>query len=198
MKPYNLIYYAEIPSTNEYMLKNISDFSDKDVLMAEIQTAGKGQFNRKWISDKPDNIYISVVLKPDLSPENFYVLKNFSLFMAVMLCKVFETYNIDANIKEPNDVLIDGKKIAGILSQSSIRGNSFNGLVLGAGVNLNFENQDLEKIDQPATSLNLLLNSPINRDEFLANFLELFFKNYDDFVKIGFDFIKNDYFQKKL
>lgn len=191
-KAYNLIYFSEITSTNTHALKNISEYSDRDVLMAEVQTEGRGRFDRKWISDKPDNIYISFVLKP---PFNSH-LNNIPQYLSVKFCETLETYGINPVIKWPNDVLINQKKIAGILAQTSIRGNTFNGLVLGIGVNLNFEKEDMEKIDRPATSLNLVLGKKVDREKFLEALLNNFFENYDEFLSTGFDFIKNDYIKR--
>lgn len=192
MKNYNIIYYTEISSTNTHAIKNLSDYSDRDVLMAEVQTQGRGRFDRKWVSDKPDNIYISFVLKPDF----VCPLNNIPQYLSLKLCEVLENYGVNPVIKWPNDVLINNKKIAGILAQTSIRGNNFQGLVLGIGVNLNFEKEDMEKIDRPATSLNLVLGRKINRDEFLEELLYKFFRDYDEFLASGFDFIKDDYIKR--
>ncbi len=198
MKHYNLIYYPEISSTNEFAMKNIADFSDRDVLSAEIQTTGKGQFDRKWISDKPDNIYISIVLKPQIKKENMTFLKDFSLYLAVKLCKILEEYNTNPTIKPPNDILINGKKIAGILAQSSTRGEKVNGLILGLGVNLNMEKNCLKKIDQPATALNIETNSVIQRDIFLEKLLISFFSDYDEFLTQGFMLVEKEYNKRKI
>ena len=195
-KTYNLIYFSEITSTNTHAIRNIANFLDRDVLMAEIQTEGRGRFNRKWISDRSDNIYISFVLKPYIKMGENSALNNISQYLSVKLCEILETYGVNPVIKWPNDVLINNKKISGILAQTSIRGNSFQGLVLGIGVNLNFEKEDIEKIDRPATSLNLILGKKIDRDKFLKNLLEKFFKNYDEFLNTGFDFIKDDYIKR--
>jgi BirA family transcriptional regulator, biotin operon repressor / biotin---[acetyl-CoA-carboxylase] ligase len=195
-KTFNLIYFPEITSTNTHAIRNIADFSDRDVLMAEIQTEGRGRFDRKWISDKPENIYISFVLKPSVKIGEDSSLNNISQYLSVKLCETLETYRISPAIKWPNDVLVNNKKIAGILAQTSIRGNNLQGLVLGIGINLNFEETDMEKIDRPATSLNLVLNQKINRDKFLENFLNRFFENYDNFLNTGFDFIKRDYVKR--
>jgi BirA family biotin operon repressor/biotin-[acetyl-CoA-carboxylase] ligase len=197
MKSYNLIYFPEISSTNDHALKNINDFSDRDILMAEIQTAGKGQFERKWISDKPDNIYISIVLKPEIKKENMTLLQDFSLYLAVKTCKTLEKYITSPAIKPPNDILINGKKIAGILAQCSTRGDKLNGLILGLGVNLNLEKSDLKKIDQPATALNIETNSIIQRDIFLENLLTSFFSDYDEFITQGFMLVEKEYNKRK-
>lgn len=195
-KAFNLIYFTEITSTNTHAIRNIADFSDKDILMTEVQTEGRGRFDRKWISDKPDNIYISFVLKPNIKFGDNSPLNNISQYLSVKLCEILETYGVNPVIKWPNDVLIENKKIAGILAQTSIRGTNLQGLVLGIGVNLNFEKEDMEKIDRPATSLNLVLNQKIDRDKFLENLLNRFFENYDKFLKTGFDFIKHDYVKR--
>lgn len=195
-KTYNLIYFKEITSTNTHAMKNISNFSDRDILMAEIQTEGRGRFDRKWISYKPENIYISFVLKPAVKIGEDSSLNNISQYLSIKLCETLEIYGVNPVIKWPNDVLTNNKKIAGILAQTSIRGNDFQGLVLGIGVNLNFDKTDMEKIDRPATSLNLVLGKKIDRDEFLKSLLERFFENYDEFLNTGFDFIKNDYIKK--
>lgn len=192
MKHYNLIYFPEINSTNTYALKNISDYSDSDVLMAEIQTEGRGRFDRKWISDKPENIYISIVLKPELTSP----LNNIPQYLSIKVCETLESYGVKPVIKWPNDVLINNKKIAGILAQTSIRGTNLQGLILGIGINLNFEQKDMESIDRPATSLNLLIDRHIDRDEFLKNLLEGFFTDYDKFLETGFDFIRKDYLNR--
>jgi len=150
-------------------MENLSNLPDKQVIVAGKQTHGRGRFDRKWISDKEGNVYLSIVLKN--TP-----LTNLTPFMAEAVCKVLENYDVKAIIKEPNDVMVDGKKIAGILSQSSTRGNILNGMVIGAGVNLNLNEDDLEKIDQPATSLNLLIGKSIDRDVFIEKLLNEFFK----------------------
>lgn len=195
-KTFNLIYFPEITSTNTHAMRNISDFSDRDILMAEIQTEGRGRFARKWISDMPKNIYISFVLKPAIKFGEDSSLNNIPQYLSVKLCEILEAYGVNPVIKWPNDVLVENKKIAGILAQTSIRGSSFQGLVLGIGINLNFEKEDMEKIDRPATSLNLVLEKKIDRDEFLKKFLDVFFENYDEFLNTGFDFIKDDYIKR--
>lgn len=218
MKKHNLIYFPEITSTNTHALKNLDDYADGDVLVAEIQTEGRGRFDRKWVSDKPGNIYISFVLKPVGAKSQREIIKddfikgrhtglplqdcsykyvcNIPQYLSVKLCEVLETYEVTPVIKWPNDVLIDNKKIAGILAQTSVRGNTFRGLVLGIGINLNFEREDMDSIDRPATSLNLVLDKKINRDEFLDTLLKKFFTDYDEFLETGFDFLKEDYVKR--
>lgn len=149
-------------------MENLANLPHKQVIIADIQTHGRGQFDRKWISDVIGNVYMSAVLK-DLP------LANYTPHMAEAICIVLECYDVTPTIKEPNDVMVNNKKIAGILSQSSTRGNKLNGIVIGVGVNLNLTQENLKRIDQPATSLNLLLNQPVDREKFTYKLIDEFF-----------------------
>ena len=81
--------------------------------------------------------------------------------------------------------MVNNKKIAGILAESSTKGDILNGIIIGVGINLNTDNSILEKIDQPATSLNLETGKFLNKDEFLTLFFDEFEKNYPAFLQKG-------------
>ena len=96
-----------------------------------------------------------------------------------------------------NDVLVDGKKIAGILSESVMQGHNFKGLVLGAGINLNVKSEDLKQItDKEVTALNLEIGQTINKNIFLDKLINKFFENYDNFLQNGFNMIETDYIKR--
>ncbi|MBL8025777.1 MAG: biotin--[acetyl-CoA-carboxylase] ligase [Fibrobacteres bacterium] len=190
--PFNIKFLSEVDSTNLYAIRNLSNLSDKEVICAEIQTGGIGRHSRKWISDKKDNIYLSIILKPFGAPSEL-PLSALPQYMSVVLCRLLESFSIKAEIKWPNDTLVDGKKLAGILCQSAFSGTNLDGFVLGLGVNLNLTQNDIKQISQPATSLNLLTGSAINRDKFRDNLLKNFFAQYDTFLSEGFQFIHNEY-----
>ena len=187
----NIIKFKNINSTNKYALENIDSIAANSVVTAETQDAGRGRFSRKWISDKKGNCYISFVLKPDLCYRNNF--PNLTQYLSVVLCRELKKYNIQPNIKWPTDVQINGKKIAGILSEVAFLGNNFKGIVLGVGVNLNLEEEDIAKIDIPATSLNLETNTKTDCEKFINEFIESFFENYDDIIKNGFTSIRAEY-----
>ena len=88
---------------------------------------------------------------------------------------------------------MNGKKIAGILSETSMQGTMFKGIALGIGVNLNTPKTLLDTIDKPATSLSVELKKEINRDEFLNSLVDEFFSGYDLFLKTGFSMIRDFY-----
>ena len=185
------LFFEEITSTNDYAKEHFAETDDKTIIYANNQTNGHGRLGRKWVSTDGNglNLYASIVLKPPkVCPYN-----NFTQYVSVVLCRVLEDYNIKSNIKWPNDVLVNGLKICGILAE---RTSQMNGFVIGIGVNLNLSKEETESIDRPATSLNLILSKSIDRDEFLEKFCTEFEKNYNDFLKQGFGYIREEYLKR--
>jgi len=189
-----LLYLEEVDSTNAYVKTHMAELNDKTVVYTSHQTSGRGRLSRKWLDTGSDNIYMTICLKP--SNEFKEVYSNLTQLLSVVLCLTLEDYGIKPQIKWPNDVLIDGKKIAGILSETSIQGSTFLGLALGIGINLNSTTNELSKIDKPATSLSIILGEKINRDDFLHALLDKFCLLYNNFLEEGFLYIKNDYIKR--
>ncbi|MBM3700552.1 MAG: biotin--[acetyl-CoA-carboxylase] ligase [Actinobacteria bacterium] len=198
MRETNKIHFTEIESTNDYALKNMEDIQDGTVIYADVQTKGKGRNSRTWVSEK-GNLFMSLVLKPEYNLGKKNSLCAIVHYTAVVLTRVLETkYSVKAKIKWPNDLLVDNKKIAGILIEAVIQGSNLQGIVVGIGVNLNMEKDLLERLDQAATSLNLLLNQKISRDKFLDYLLEEFFSRYEKLLEKGFSLIKKEYILKNM
>ena len=192
----NILRFEQLVSTNDYALEHLEDLSDRQVILAEVQTGGHGRFDRKWVSHVPDNIYVSLVLKPDLPLDESSPLANITQYMSLALCDVLETYGVYGTIKWPNDVLVDGRKICGLLSQTIIRDSRLAGYVLGVGINLNMPADVLAGIDPPATALNRVTGLPVNREDFLSRLLARFFKGYETFLEQGFTSIQDRYTQR--
>ena len=187
---HRVLFFSTVDSTSSYALRNLETLSDRQVILAETQTKGHGRMRRYWISSCPQNIYMSMVLKPFPFSEH---LSNLTQYTSAILCDVMDSYGVYAEVKWPNDVLVHGRKIAGILGESSFQGDHFQGYVLGAGINLNMNLHDIEMIDQPSTALNLLTGSAVNREDFLRAFLDRFFYEYELFLQNGFAIIKKVY-----
>ena len=191
---YKKVQLDRVSSTNVFALEHLAELDDKTIISADTQDFGHGRFDRKWFSSKPNNIYASIVLKPqDFSCE---ILSNLTQYMCVVLSDVLVEYGLKPEIKWPNDVLIDGKKIAGILAETSFMGQILKGFVLGIGVNLNLSKEDVLLIDQRATAVNLELRKSVDKDDFFDKLFDRFFENYDEFMEKGFEFIKVAYCQK--
>ena len=191
-----VITLPQTDSTNNYAKLNINDLEDKSVVHAVRQTNGRGRFNRRWIDLGDENLFFSIVLKP--CDDFISILPNITQYACLVLCRVLENYGVNAQIKWPNDVMIDGKrKISGILSEIVMEGGELKGLVVGIGVNLNAERKDVDLIpDRVVTSLNLEIGRSVNMKSFLEEFLKEFFSNYEIFLKQGFSYIKNDYIKR--
>lgn len=192
----NIISFKQLDSTNKYAKQNIETLADKTVISADFQTNGYGRFDRSWVDLGTENIYMTFVLKP--SEQISSVHANLTQYLSVCLCKQLEKINLSPQIKWPNDVLLKGKKVCGILAETVIRGGTLKGIVLGIGVNLNASTESLSGIDRPATSLNIETGYPINKDEFMHELIGIFFNHYEEFLEQGFPFIKNNYEQISL
>lgn len=190
----NLFYIEEVDSTNKYAKEHIQDLSDKTVVYTFNQTSGRGRLDRKWTYLGKDNIYASIVLKPSEDMREVY--SNLTQYLCVVLAQTFEEYGVEPKIKWPNDIQINSKKISGILAEGVIEKGKLEGLVLGFGINLNTKKELLDKINQPATSLNIETGEDIDKEIFLKKLLAKFCLMYDKFIETGFLLIKEEYLKR--
>jgi len=132
---------------------------------------------------------MSLVIKPD-RPYAEIPLVNFTQYLSLCLCRVLSGYGISPIIKWPNDVLVNGGKIAGILSETVFEGSRFLGMVLGVGVNLNSDPSVSHSIDQSVTSLATLTGETIDKIFFAQRLFADYLEQYEFFVSGGFGAIK--------
>lgn len=179
----NIIRFKELDSTSVYAHKHLEELRDFDVISCDLQTEGHGQFERKWYSsnERGGNIYISIILKPS----NITHLNELTRYVALQAAKTLRRYGLETTFKYPNDILINGKKIAGFLAESEFLGSNFKGVIVGCGINLNLDKKDVENIDRSATSIYLETGKTVDKEEFLENLLEDFKKDYNDFLING-------------
>ncbi len=147
------------------------------VVVAEIQSRGKGRLGRKWIT-KPGGLYMSVVLKPAIDPMH---ASSITLLAAVSVTKALRGAGLEAVIKWPNDVLVNGKKICGILTEMSAETDIVNFIILGIGVNVNNE----VPLDA-ATTMRVELGHEVDRAKFAQSLLEMLEEDYLTFKDEGF------------
>jgi BirA family biotin operon repressor/biotin-[acetyl-CoA-carboxylase] ligase len=195
MSKYSIVTLNEVHSTNSYALDNLPFLDNRTVIFTTCQTSGRGRYNRKWVCDNSENIYMSIVLKPDNISD--FPFPNLTQYLSIALCNVLEKdFSLNPVIKWPNDILVEGAKISGILAESYMENNTVKGIVLGLGLNVNMEKETLEKIDQKATSIFALTGKNYDCETITRKICDEFFLNYDKFVKEGFSFIKDKYIQK--
>lgn len=195
MSKYYIKKLDKVHSTNSYALDNFSSLEDRTVVFTKQQTNGRGRYNRHWVSDENENLFVSFVLKPANIAS--YPFSNLTQYLSVIVCDFFEEkFNINANIKWPNDILVEKAKISGILAEAYTEHNKIKGIVLGFGLNINMNKKTIETIDQKATSLSIIKNETLNVDKILDEISDRFFDNYDEFVQKGFSFIKDNYIKR--
>src|SRR5262249_21329770 len=129
-------YFPDLDSTNRVAYKLAADgAAEGEVVLAETQTRGKGRLGRSWFSPPGLNLYLSVILRPKLAPSDAPLL---TLVSAVALADTVQRFlGMSPAIKWPNDILVGGKKLAGILTESSVDSQRLHFVVVGIGVNLN-------------------------------------------------------------
>lgn len=187
------LYLKRVDSTNKWAKSHISELEDKTLVYTYDQTEGRGRLDRKWTNVGNDNIYASIVLKPEGKLKEVY--SNLTQYLCLVIAQVMEEYGTNPKIKWPNDIQINSKKISGILAEGAgvNTDGKIEGLVLGFGINLNSSKEILETINQPATSLNIEIGSKVDKEEFLKKVFDRFCLMYDKFIEEGFLSIKADY-----
>jgi len=143
------IQLDSIDSTNNWVKSHLSELSSFTCVTALEQTAGRGRFKRQWISPRGQNIYATLFFTV---PRDAPYLNNLGQLMAFACAKTLRGIGFSAQIKWPNDILIQEKKIAGVLTETVTQGKLVS-LIIGIGINVNLPPEALESIDQPATSL---------------------------------------------
>jgi BirA family biotin operon repressor/biotin-[acetyl-CoA-carboxylase] ligase len=177
--------FDSIDSTNAEMLRSLADAKAKagDVVLAELQTGGRGRRGKAWASPFAANLYCSVLASFE---DGAGSLDGLSLVVGISLVEALEQQGIEnAKLKWPNDVLVDNKKLAGILLEVSGDPTGLCHVVIGVGVNINMHNA-LGKIDQPWLSMAKILQKPIDKNTVLINLLQALDKNIALFKVQGF------------
>ncbi len=169
----NFIYSEEIDSTNTFLINKNNKFNnDGTVLLAEKQNTGRGRKDRVWYSAKGQNLTFSILLTNKKYLGDKFNLINFAASLSVANA-IENLYQLRTELKWPNDVLVNGKKIAGILLESISQGNKIERLVIGIGVNVN-QVMFQGSYNLPPTSIKLETNDSIDRERLLAELLNTF------------------------
>lgn len=167
-------YQDEMESTNTTLLElGEKGASEGTVIIADRQTGGRGRLDRKWMSPSGSNLYISVLFRPEIVASDAPL---FTLIASIALNKVIEKSGVlGAKIKWPNDIQIDGKKVAGVLTEMRPRREMADFIVVGIGVNINmtreFMNEELGEVAYIATSIKEHIGKDLNRSKFAADLL---------------------------
>lgn len=163
-----LLYFTSTTSTMDVARAEAdADAAEGTIVLAEEQTAGRGRFGREWVSPAGKNLYLTLVLRPTIER-----LRQLAIItpLAVSLA-IEETTGLTPQIKWPNDVLLSGRKVCGILIETEFSGSDPRYALIGVGVNVNFEIDPATEIGAIATSIKQELNADANREAVLAALL---------------------------
>lgn len=179
--------FEEVGSTNEIAFELARNGAPEGtIVIADSQTRGKGRLSRNWISPPGVNLYISAVFRPPIYSEDAPFL---TLVASIAVAEAVKNMGADAIIKWPNDVLVNGKKVAGVLTQMQTKGDRVDFVMLGVGVNINMTRemmeQDMGDVAQIATSLRELLGQEVDRVRFSADLINELEIWYTKFLREG-------------
>lgn len=180
----NVYYYESIDSTNA-ACKRTENAPDGSVFISDAQTGGRGRLGRKWSSPKGCAVYMSICLEPKIPVEQ---VSQLTLVAGMAVCRAIRS----SRIKWPNDVLIDGKKIGGILTEMTAEVDCANRVIIGIGINVNNEVFTVDLVKK-ATSLYRETGKKHRREQIICDVLEEFWKLYDNFISDGFAALKHEY-----
>lgn len=185
------IHFDTIDSTNTWTKKNAAtlDAHQLTCVTALEQTAGRGRFFRKWISPKGQNIYATLFF---CLPRDCPYIINLGQILSLSCIAVLKKKGFAPQVKWPNDIFLDGKKVSGILCET-VSFEDRIGIVLGIGINVNMSNELLEGIDQPATSLAQLSGQTWTLEQILEPLLKQFLKDLEVLLTKGFEPFRDTY-----
>lgn len=186
------IHYFEECATTQTIAHELARKGAQDgtVVIAETQTNGKGRMSRPWESTKGKGIWMTVIIKPDVLPHQ---APQFTLVAAVSIVNAIQSLysNFTPVIKWPNDILINGLKCTGILTEMIAEMDRVQALLIGIGINVNQQRDDFpEDLHAIATSLSIEEKSTLNRAELVGTILNYLEKYSELYVTQGFSPIK--------
>lgn len=179
----HLEYHEELDSTNN-RAKRLGEEGAPDgtLVTADYQTAGKGRRGRGWVSERGTGIWMSLLLRPDVPPSSASML---TLVAALAVVKgIKAATGLDSQIKWPNDIVLNGKKICGILTEMSAELEHIHYVVIGIGINANIR-EFPEEIRDKATSLYLESGQMVVRSQVIAAVMKAMNQYYGIFLESG-------------
>ena len=170
-----LLFFQEVASTMDEAARQAqAGAQEGTVVVAETQTAGRGRLGRSWVS-RPGNLYLTIVLRPTLQTLPFL-----SCLAGVAVARALgqatglrpSEEGLQPRLRWPNDVLLGGKKVAGILVESALEGDAVRYALVGIGINVDLDTSKVQEIANLATSLNAVASNPVSREEALRRLLQ--------------------------
>lgn len=190
---HSIHYYQEIGSTNDEAFRlGMEGAPEGTVIVANSQSAGKGRLQRSWFSPPSSNIYTSVILRPEFNPAD---APRITIMAGLAAAQTIETYcPRKTRIKWPNDILLDGKKVCGILAQMQSNEDKIDFIILGIGINVNIAADEFPpEIRNIATSIAAQSGGYHSRQDLLITLYKNLSKWYKTLTSTGFEMIREEW-----
>lgn len=171
------VYLESVDSTQTYLSSKMKSEREGDIAISEIQTTGKGREGRSWVSQE-GGLWMTIVLRPPSAR----VLERLVYLGANAVIDTLSEYGVRCSIKPPNDVYSNGKKIAGILTDTVIQGD-LSVVYLGVGVNVNNDPSKEDSISEIATSVSKIIGAYLDLTQFTVSFLRHLDQLYVDEIE---------------
>ena len=187
----DVVCYNDVDSTNSVCkIEALNGAEEGMVIVAETQSGGRGRLGRTWNSQRGEGVYMTVLLRPDIDPSK---LSSITLSAGLAVCEALnKDFGLKTQIKWPNDIILNGKKICGILTEMSGQLQKVDFVVVGIGINVNVINFP-DEIKDKATSIFIETGEKFKRSPIAKSVLIHFDEIYKKFVEKGFAAIKEDY-----
>ncbi len=188
-----IIHYKQVDSTNSFLSKLVREkkVHENLVLVADYQTNGKGQREKKWYSANNKNLLFSMYINPDhyMVAQKVY----FNIITSIAIIYTLKHYikNSRIEIRSPNDILVDDHKISGILIETTILKRKIKTIIIGVGINVNQKRFSFK--ENNPTSITKLLKHNIDKNEILNLFLEHFSRLFTCFKEKKYSFLNKEY-----
>ena len=188
-----IIHYKKVKSTNSLLSKLVADNKTHDnlVIVADYQTGGRGQREKKWKSVKNKNLLFSVYISPDdcFVDQKIY----FNIITSLSIVYTLDKYIKDSEIqiKWPNDILVNNHKISGILIESTVLKEKIKKIIIGVGININ--QIRFPFTENIPTSMKKILKKEFDKQVFLMDFLKNFSQLFESFKEKKYEFLDQEY-----
>ena len=183
----NTLYYKSLHSTNIRAKALASDGAPEGTMViAEVQTSGRGRMGRRWFSPAYRNLLFSLLLRPKIQKEQIFALT--MILALATIDGVEDVSGLLPMIKWPNDLYVGRKKLAGILTEFSLRDGETDYVILGLGLNVNWRPEGEREISNPATSIFAETGIKVSRNDLLIRILRFLDSYYHDVRSGSVDF----------
>ncbi len=182
-----IVFFDSVESTQKEAHKLAEEAAEGTLVIAEEQTAGRGRMTRPWHSPKYTGIWMSLILKPHLPP---FKAPQFTLITAVAVAEAIrDTTGLTPEIKWPNDILLNGKKITGILTELQADADQIRSIIIGIGMNVN-QQEFPKELESIATSIAIEKGEKVQRAKIVQAILKNTELYYQEYMENGFGLIK--------